>query len=413
MDTVQSSVFLGRQPILNREQSIFGYELLFRSADTLHAAIGDFKYADSYVISSVLSNFGIDEVIGKHQGFINVTEELLMSDALELLPVTRTVIEILESVSVSEQVLERCRQLKDRGFTLALDDNVYHPDYEPFYELVDIVKIDILALSSEELQGMVQRLTGRGLLLLAEKVETREQHAQCLALGFDLFQGYYFAKPTVMNKKKVDVASITLLKLLTLVCGDADVDAIEETFKHNPNLSYNLLRLVNSVAIGVRERIRTLRHALIVLGMQQLQRWIQLALYAAGNDGKAASPLMETAAARGRLMELLVLKHRDAYPARDYADSAFMTGVLSLVNVLLGMSMAEIVGQLNLSEDVRDALLQRAGPLGRLLLLVEQLESMEIANVLNLLDQQHVSLDVLFASQMEAINWTNSLENMV
>lgn len=412
MDHVQNSVFLGRQPILSREQSLYGYELLFRAADTLHAAIGDFRYADTYVISAVLSNFGIDEVIGKHQGFINVTEELLMSDALELLPVSRTVIEILESVSANEQVLERCRQLKSRGFTLALDDNVYHEDYEPFYELVDIVKIDILALSEQELRQMVQRLSGRGLTLLAEKVETREQFDQCLALGFDLFQGYYFAKPLVMNKKKVDVASITLLKLLTLVCGDADVDEIEETFKHNPNLSYNLLRLVNSVVIGMRERIRTLRHALVVLGMQQLQRWIQLALYAAGNTG-SASPLMETAAARGRLMELLVLKHRNAYPEQDYADSAFMTGVLSLVDVLLGMPMAQIVDQLNLSDDVRDALLQRRGPLGKLLLLVEELESMELANVLDLLSQQNVSLDVLFASQMEAINWTNSLEDMV
>jgi c-di-GMP-related signal transduction protein len=413
MDTSHNTVFLGRQPILNRNQEIMGYELLFRSADTLHANIGDFRYADSFVISNVLSNFGINEVIGKHKGFVNVTEELLLSDALELLPVTKTVIEILETVRVTEQVLDRCRELKARGFALALDDNVYHPDYEPLYQLVDIVKIDILQLSDHDLREMVKLLACRGLTLLAEKVETYEQYRACLDMGFDLFQGYYFAKPTVINKKKVDVAGLTLLKLLTLVCRDANIDEIEDTFKHNPNLSYNLLRLVNSVVIGMKEKIGTLRHALVVLGMKQLQRWIQLALYASDRSGKSASPLLETAAARGRLMELLVLKHRETYPQRDYSDSAFMTGVLSLVDVLLGLPMAEIVGQLNLTEDVRAALLQREGSLGKLLLLIEQLESMELTNVLSLLEQQNVSLDVLFASQMEAINWTNSLDEIL
>lgn len=406
----QRNIFLGRQPILDRSRSIIGYELLFRSADTLHADIQNFSHADSFVVSNVLAHFGIKEVLGKHKGFINVTANLLMSDMLELLPVEKTVIELLETIKVTEPVLDRCRELKQKGFLLALDDNVYHSDYEPLYEIVDIVKIDVLETPPDALQWMVNILEKRHVTLLAEKVETIQQYQYCYDLGFELFQGYYFAHPVVINKRKVDVSGVTLLKLLELVCNDAEIDAIEQTFRQNPNLSYALLRLVNSVVIGMKEKIRTLRHALVVLGMQQLKRWIQLALFASDKAGGVGNPLLETAATRGRLMELLVQKRPDEFRDRDYSDSAFMTGVLSLIDALLDAPMRDIVSQLNLSEDVRRALLEREGPLGRLLLLTEKLEDMDFATVALLLDQSHVSLDMLLDSQIEAIDWTNSLE---
>ncbi len=406
----EKNVFLGRQPILDRNQSIVGYELLFRSADTLHANVADYSHVDSFVISNVLSNFGIHEVLGNHVGFINVTAELLMSDLLEILPAEKTVIEILESVKVTDAMLQKCRELKERGFTLALDDNLYHPDYEPLYEIVDIVKIDVLQIPSDALREMVEILGNRGLTLLAEKVETIEQYHFCLELGFDLFQGYYFARPAVLNKRKIDVSGVALLKLLELVCRDAEIAEIEEAFKHNPNLTYNLLRLVNSVVIGMKEKIRTLRHALVVLGMQQLKRWIQLALFASDKTGAVGNPLLETAATRGRLMENLVGKWKYEFQGRDYSDSAFMTGVLSLVDVLLGTPMQEILNQLNLDEEVRQAILERKGPLGSLLLLTEKLESMDFAEVALLLERYQCNLDVLVDAQLEAIDWTNCLD---
>lgn len=410
MKTDDKKVFLGRQPILDRNQSIVGYELLFRDADTLHANLNDFTNVDSFVISNVLSNFGIDEVLGKHKGFINVTEDLLMSDLLEILPQEKIVIEILETVEVSDALLQRCRELKERGFTLALDDNCYHLDYEPLYEIVDIVKIDVLQFAADELTAMVKTLSNRGLTLLAEKVETIDQYNFCCDLGFDLFQGYYFARPSVLNKRKVDVSGVALLKLLELICRDAEIMEIEEAFKHNPNLTYNLLRLVNSVVIGMKEKIRTLRHALVVLGMQQLKRWIQLALFASDKTSAVGHPLLEAAATRGRLMETLVSTWSPELQGQDYSDSAFMTGVLSLVDVLLGAPMAEILRQLNLDEEVRLALLERKGPLGNLLLLTEKLENMDFVDVAALLNQYHCSLETLVTAQFEAIEWTNSLE---
>jgi EAL and modified HD-GYP domain-containing signal transduction protein len=412
MSEAQDKFFLGRQPILDREQNIFGYELLFRSADISFADITDFSQAGASVILHTLSGFGFSEVLGKHKGFFNVTGELLLSDAVELLPREQIVIELLESIEITDEIVERCLELKNKGFSLALDDNFYDLVYEPLYSIVDVVKIDILEVTQPALSEMVRILKDRPVTLLAEKVETTEQFNECLDLGFRLFQGYYFAHPSVLKKKRVDVSGTALLKLLQLVLQDAEIKEIEETFRQNPGLSYNLLRLVNSVALGMRETIKTLRHALMVLGLQQLRRWVQLALYSYGT-GKGSAPLLETAAIRGRLMELIVQKQCLQPADKDYADRAFMTGMLSLVDVLFETPMEQIIQQLNLAKDVRLALRSREGDMGRLLLLVESLEAMDFQAAANLLGESSCNVDTLFEAQLEAINWANRLHEVV
>jgi c-di-GMP-related signal transduction protein len=407
----QEKFFLGRQPILDRNQKIIGYELLFRTADTLSANITDHSQAGFSVILSALSSFGLEEVLGKHKGFFNVTDKLLMSDTLELLPRDQIVIELLETIEVTEAVVARCLELKRKGFSLALDDNVYNPQYEQLYSIVDIVKIDILQVSGSALANMVKVLDKYPVTLLAEKVEDTVQFRECLELGFELFQGYYFARPSVLQKKRVDVSDTALLRLLQQVLQEADMKEIEETFRQNPGLTYNLLQLVNSVAMGLREEIKTLRHALTVLGLQQLKRWVQLVLFSHGEHG-VVSPLLETAAIRGRLMELLIQKQGIAYGGRDYPDRAFMTGVLSLVDVLFETPMEHIVNQLNLADDVRQALLTREGEMGRLLMLVESVESTNFQAAAKLLRDSEYSMEMLLDAQLAAINWANRLDEV-
>ena len=406
---VEEKFFLGRQPILDRTQQIVGFELLFRSQESLLCAnFLDSQVASASVIVGALTEFGIQDVLGRHKGFFNVTREMLMSDAVELLPKDRVVIELLETIIADRDVVERCRTLKSLGFTLALDDHVYSPSFHAIYKLIDIVKIDVLETPAAALPEMVEKLRHWPLTLLAEKVESAEQYKFCSQLGFHLFQGYYFARPVVLRQNKIDIGKIAMLQLMKQVMAETDLNEIEETFKQNPGLTYNLLRLVNSVAIGLRVRIKTLRHALTVLGLEQLKRWITLALYASNDRNGVQSPLLEMAAMRGKLMELLVLALKGR-AGREHADQAFMVGILSLIDVLFEVPMAELVGKLNLVDDVKSALLAKSGVLGALLMLAERLEQADFAAVNERLEQFGLSLDHLLAAQLETIAWSDSL----
>lgn len=409
METAGEKFFLGRQPILDRNQEIVGYELLFRAADVDRAIFESYSHASASVITHALASFGIHEVLGGKFGFINVHLGLLLSEMLELLPVGQTVLELLEMIQLDEQVVERCRELKEMGFLLALDDHEFGSCSHDIYQVIDIVKIDILLTGMDALPEIVRQLRSYPVKLLAEKVETVEQFRICHELGFEFFQGYFFARPVVLNRKKIDVSGLAMLKLLQQLTTDVPINQIEQTFKENPGLSYNLLRLVNSVSMGMREKIKTLRHAIIMLGINQLRRWIQLSLFAGHDSRSINNPLLELAAVRGRLMEIL-LKHQAGKALGDeQAETAFMVGILSLLDVLFETPMSEIISSLNLNEDVSAALLTRSGQLGRMLTLTEKLEVTDFDAVELLLTECGVSLDQLLEAQLEAFNWRSSV----
>lgn len=401
--------FLGRQPILDRNQEIVGYELLFRSADMDHAVFESYSHASSNVITHALSSFGMHEVLGGKFGFINVHLGLLLSEILELLPIGQTVLELLEMIQLDEQVIARCRELKEMGFVLALDDHEFDAANNDIYYVVDIIKIDILLTGMDSLPDIVNQLRKYPVKILAEKVETVEQFQICYELGFDLFQGYFFARPVVLNRRKIDVSGLALLKLLQQLTMGASIEMIEMTFKENPGLSYNLLKLVNSVALGMREKIKTLRHAILLLGMNHLRRWTQLSLFA-GHDSRSMNhPLLEMAAVRGRLMEIMVKQLSGRAASDEQAEAAFMVGILSLLDVLFETPMDEIISHLNLNDDVSSALLKREGRLGRMLMLTEKLEVTDFDAVTVLLVECGVSLDQLLTAQLEAFNWRSSI----
>ena len=409
MSTPSEKFFLGRQPILDRNQEIIGYELLFRSADIDHAVFESYSHASSSVISLALASFGINEVLGGKLGFINIHLELLFSEMLELLPTGQTVLELLEIIRLDESVIERCRELKEKGFLLALDDHEYDETNTDIYYITDIIKIDILLTGMDGLPEVVRQLRKFPVKLLAEKVETIEQFQICYDLGFDMFQGYFFARPIVLNRRKIDVSGLALLKLLQQLTMGAAIEMIEMTFKENPGLSYNLLKLVNSVALGMREKIKTLRHAILLLGLNHLRRWTQLSLFA-GHDSRSMNhPLLEMAAVRGRLMEIMLRQISGRAASDEQAEAAFMVGILSLLDVLFETPMEEIIATLNLTDDVSSALLQREGKLGRMLLLTEKLEVTDFDAVTTLLGECRVSLDQLLQAQLEAFNWRSSI----
>ncbi|HIJ81446.1 MAG TPA: EAL domain-containing protein [Desulfuromonadales bacterium] len=409
MEKITEKFFLGRQPILDRNQEIVGYELLFRAADTTHAVFESYSHACTSVISSALASFGMHEVLGGKLGFINVPLELLMSELLEVLPIEQTVLELLETIDLDEQVIERCRELRKIGFKLALDDHEYDDANTDIYYVANIIKIDILMTGMAALPEIVRQLRKHPVKILAEKVETIEQFQICYDLGFEYFQGYFFARPVVLKRKKIDVSGLALLKLLQQLSMDASVQQLEMTFKENPGLSYNLLRLVNSVALGMREKIKTLRHAIVLLGVNHLRRWIQLSLFSGHDTRSTNHPLLEMAAVRGRLMEIMFRQLSRRTVDDERAEAAFMVGILSLLDVLFETPMEEIIANLNLNEDVSAALLRREGRLGAMLTLAEKLELTDFDSVEALLPQCGVSMDQLLTAQLEAFNWRTSV----
>lgn len=402
-----ADIFLGRQPILDRDQRIVAYELLFRAGDTSGVTVTDDMQATASVIHHAFSEMGVQAVLGTQQGFINVSAGMLLSDLVELLPRTQVVLELLETIHITDAVIERCRELKQQGFTLALDDFEFDESYRPLLALVDIVKVDLLLHSPDELRSVVTHLKQWPVRLLAEKVDSAEQAAFCHSLGFDLFQGYYFARPLVLSAKRADPSQMALIQLLGLVLRDAETPQIEQLFKQHPNLTYNLMRLVNSVASGLRRSIPSVSQAIMVLGRKQLQRWLQLLLFTLQSGSTYPNPLLLLAATRGKMMELLAMKQqRNA----DYCDEAFMTGILSLIESLIGKPLADIVSELNLGERLAAALLQREGELGSLLKLVESVEHPDLKDTRSLLAQSSaLSLSDLTVAEIDAMSWANQI----
>jgi c-di-GMP-related signal transduction protein len=402
--------WLARQPILDLTGNTVAYELLFRSGATGGAQVTDDRTATATVITHAFNELGLAAVLGQCRGFINFDAELLMSDVVELLPPERTMIELLETVEITEAVVERCRDLRARGFSFALDDIVQlDAMHAPILPLVDVIKVDVKETPFAALPGLVAHVRKHSsrVKLLAEKVDSIEQADHCRQLGFELFQGYFFARPVILQGRRADSSRSALLHLLQQSLSNVENAEIEATFKRAPELSYKLVRLVNSVGIGGRYEIRSLSHALVILGRRQLQRWLQVLLFAHDSAGDFPSPLLQMAAARGKFLELL--SEQDRRP-QDACDLAFMTGILSLLDTLLKMPMAEALGDIPLPQVARDALLERNGRLGKMLLLAEALERSEDAEVASLLDTHDLcSTAILPQLQIAALSWSAGL----
>ncbi|MDR3324080.1 MAG: EAL domain-containing protein [Zoogloeaceae bacterium] len=410
---MDSSIYLGRQPILDQNGALYGYELLFRSARVPNAAIfSDDSAATATVITHAFGELSLGKALDDKKIFINIGEELLFSDVLEFLNPAQVVLEILETIEVTPAVVDRCRELQEAGFTLALDDILeVTAEIRPLLPLVKIVKLLLLDDWKEKAERMAHDLRDFPVQLLAERVETHVQFQKCAALGFTLFQGYFFAHPTVLHGHKMSYDRMTLLTLLNEILDDVDTNVLEETFKKAPGLSINLLRLTNSVAFGRRVQIVSLRHAITLLGRQQIQRWLQLLLFSSPDNRQQLSrnPLLHLAATRACLMEKLGTLQVPEDPG--LAEQAFMVGIMSLIPAILEISMEEVLRQLhNLSPQVHQALLTQTGRLGSFLRLAVNLERDAVDELLHCLSEfPGLSVSTLNALHCEALVWSAGL----
>jgi len=367
--------YLGRQPILDRNQTLFGYELLFRNEPVGPALVVNELSATAAVIAHA-SQLGMERTIGDALGFVNVDADVLMTDIFSFLPRERVVLEIADALPLTPELLARMQELGSHGFQFALHGAAEGEHTEALLPLVQYVKLDAHHTPLSTLMRQAPRFHQLRKKLVAEKVESREDFKNALDLGFDYFQGYYFSKPVIMSGKKLSPSQLAVMELMTLVTSDADNPEIERAIKRDVSLALNLLRLVNTPAVGARQRIDSLSQALNLLGRRQLQRWLQIMLYAEPSKrGHSMTPLLMLATTRGRLLELLATKLRPS--DRHAADVAFTVGIMSLMDTLFGMPMHEILGQIPVIDTVAAALLDRTGFYGELLKLAESLERIE------------------------------------
>jgi EAL and modified HD-GYP domain-containing signal transduction protein len=398
--------FIGRQPILNRQQQIIGYELLFRQ--TLESKTAEFSsdmQAGTNVLVNTLSNMGADWLVGSKLAFINVAESMLESSFLELLQPQRVVLEIVESTQPTPELLSRLKDLRSQGFGVALDDFVMTPHAMQFIEYANYVKFDIQQLGMPQLPAISKELRRYPLIQVAEKVETKEEFKQCMDIGLDCFQGFYFAHPETLSSKVINPSYANILNLLNMLRNNAEIRDIENALKRDVALSFKLLRYINSAGFGLSCEIQSFRHAVTILGYQKLYRWLTLLLVTAGAESGTPPALLKTAVTRGRLVELIGGNFLDG----QERDNLFIVGMFSLLDVLLDMPMEKILETLILPESVTDALLHRSGIYGPFLELAEACEDPEMADVPRLCEQLVISPEMLNRAHVQALSWVEDL----
>jgi EAL and modified HD-GYP domain-containing signal transduction protein len=403
--------YLARQPILNREELLVGYELLFRSTSVNQATVFDDLSATTSVIAHA-AEIGLANVIGGLRGYINVDAAVLLSDFINVLPADLVVLEILETVEVTPVLLQRVETLSKAGYTFALDDVIaVSPDIEKLLPYVSIVKVDVSNQNIDHLLFLTRHFKKTKKILLAEKVETLEQFNDCLMCGFDFFQGYYFAKPVVLHGKKLTASKNVIMNLLTMLVRGADNHDIVKSIKSDVALSLTLLKLVNTPVYGLTRKIDSLGQALLVLGHRQLKRWLQILLFSNIDitSEDQLPPLLILAATRGKMLELLAEQVAKGRP--QVAEAAFTVGIMSLVDTLFGMDMEKVLTQINVSHEIAEALLNRRGFYGQLLKLVEFTEQadQDHLQLLGILTGLKLTPEDFFEIERQAFHWSNHI----
>lgn len=395
--------YAARQPILDREKELVGYELLFRDGvDNVFPDI-DGDEATTKLIEGSQFNFGLEDLTDNKPAYINFTLETLLKGYPTMLGKDTVVVEILETVQPGKRLLAIVKDLNEKGYTLALDDYIHQPVWRHFYPFINIIKIDFLSTDEETIKKIISDLKPfPHIKLLAEKVETYETYNLALELGFDYFQGFFFSKPEMVQSKALPPSEMALAELLYETSSvEMDLKKITDVFERDVNLSYKLLRYSNSAAFARRAEINTIKQALIVLGANEIKKLLSL-LFAAQVSADKPVELIRLSLTRARFGELLAISHG------QFKDTgmAFLTGMMSLMDAILDESMESVMQKLPLSAEIKAALLNDEGLLAQYLNLVKFYEHADWEGANNIAQQLKLGEEVADAYH-EALTWVN------
>ncbi|MGH4118157.1 EAL and HDOD domain-containing protein [Clostridium sp.] len=345
-------VFLARQPILDRYNRLFGYELLFRNSEKNRYQSEDGDSATIEVIKNCFVNIGIENVTGQKKAFINFTKNILKSDIFTVLSPKSVIIEILEDIEPTEEILGLCRKLKAQGYTIALDDFVYSSKYAKLIELADIIKVDFQITKGYERKKVMEKVNSEDIKFLAEKVETIEDFNEAVKYGYSYFQGYYFSKPLIIVGKRISENKAIYLKLLKEINSDScNIDSIENLIKKDLSLSFKLLKRINSANYGFRSEIKSLNQALALIGEKEIKKWLYLVAFQTLGEDKPEIIVINSLA-RARFSELIAIK----IGVEINSFNAFLIGMLSMVDILLDRPLKQILQELLLPLEVKNTL---------------------------------------------------------
>jgi len=394
--------FVARQPILTADEKVFGYELLFRDG------VEDFfTHADADAASRSTLNtamlLGLDVLCDGRRAFINCTRDILLKDYITLLPSEQAVVEILETVPADDLVVAACQRLKEAGYTIALDDFAVNDPRETLTDIADIIKVDLRDTSPVDAAAMVKRYGPWRCRMLAEKVETREEFIAARKAGFLYFQGYFFRRPEVLTAHEIPANQLNYLRMLTAVSqAELDVREIENVVKGEASLCYRLLRYLNSAAFGFSNEIHSVRHALAILGEREVRRWIRLVATLGAGQGKS-SELVLSAMVRARFCELLS-------PKIPHGDSdLFLMGLLSMMDVILELSMSQVLDNIPIDQETKSVLLGGASRLRPFYQLMLAQESGEWKTASELTSKLHLSEADVVECYWQAMQWARQM----
>ena len=396
-------IYIARQPIFNKDMSIFGYELLHRRNSNNSYDNEDHSGATAELVRNSFLVLDFDNLTDGTRGVINFTQDLLEAEIPHILPKEKVVVEILETVEATDIVVEICKKLKKEGYILALDDLIIDRtdyDYTPLIELADIVKIDFPTTDRKKQRELIKKYKNK-VTFLAEKVETRQEFREAAEMGYQLFQGYFFCKPIMMKSKEISSLNIHLIEILKeLQKPEPNFFKVSETIEKDLGLTYKLLKMANSIYYGAKCEITNLQQAVVRLGIQEMKRWISILLIK-DFENDENSELIKVCLLRGKLLSLLAHELKRSVLETDF----FFTGVLSSIDVIMDQDMGTILYDLALSEDVKKALLGEPGQLRECLDTVLLYERLEFDAAMIRLAAMGIDLGRFTERYIEALAW--------
>ncbi len=400
-------LLVARQPIFDANKKIVAYELLHREAGQTAYTQTDGDYATSNVIASSFLSMGIQSLTSGKQAFINFTGDLLLSGVVTLLPSDQLVVELLEDIEPTPEVIAACRTLKDAGYVLALDDFVLRPDYRELIGLADIIKVDFRLTDVGEQARIIADLKTPGLRFLAEKVETEQEFRYAVHLGYELFQGYFFSRPTIISTGAVPINKIGYLRLMEALSAEApNMKEIASAIESDVGLSLETVKLVNSALFMRKQRINNIQQAVVMLGLEGVRKWVYLTALRRMGDSLTPDVLINTSLVRSKFMELFAKCIGEGDRAREFT----LLGLFSLLDAITRQPFAKLLENTNLTDEIKAVLVDGRydSPLGQAYLLMGTYERGEWQTAMELCERLAVRMDEAALAYVNSLEWFNT-----